>query len=280
VHLDGLFCREVGEGPPLVAVHGGPDFDHCYFLPELDRLADSFRLVYYDQRGRGRSAAGVRPEDVTLRSEIEDLDRVRSHFGPESVAVLGHSWGGVLAMEYAIRHPDRVTRLILLDTGPAAAADWRRFREELARSRPADVDAMRAIAATEAYLRGDLEAEAAYYRIHFRITIRRPEHLELLVARLRSNFTEQGVVLARAIEHRLYRETSESADWDLFPALGRLDVPTLVLHGEDDFVPVEFAARIADAVPGARLSVLPGCGHFTYLEAPEAVFEEISRFCG
>jgi len=100
------------------------------------------------------------------------------------------------------------------------------------------------------------------------------------VARLRSNFTEQGVVLARAIEHRLYEDTSQSADWDLFPALRRLGVPTLVLHGEDDFVPVEFAARIAEAVPGARLSVLPGCGHFTYLEAPEAVFDEISRFCG
>ena len=57
-------------------------------------------------------------------------------------------------------------------------------------------------------------------------------------------------------------------------------IPTLVLHGEDDFVPVEFAARIAETVPGARLSVLPGCGHFTYLEAPERVFEEISRFCG
>ena len=278
--LDGLFCRDVGDGPPIVVVHGGPDFDHCYFLPELDRLADAFRLVYYDQRGRGRSAAGVRPEDVTLSSEIDDLDRVRSRFGLESVAVLGHSWGGVLAMEYAIRHPDRVSHLLLLDTGPASADDWRSFREGLARRRPADVDAMRAIASTDAYARGDLEAEAAYYRIHFRITVRRPDHLELLVARLRSNFTEQGVVLARAIEHRLYEDTSESADWDLFPALRRLGVPTLVLHGEDDFVPVEFAARIAEAVPGARLSVLPGCGHFTFLEAPEAVFDEISRFCG
>ena len=277
---DGLFCRDVGDGPPIVVVHGGPDFDHCYFLPELDRLADAFRLVYYDQRGRGRSASGVRPEDVTLSSEIEDLDRVRSRFGLESVAALGHSWGGVLAMEYAIRHPDRVSQLLLLDTSPASADDWRSFREGLARRRPADVDAMRAIASTDAYARGDLGAEAAYYRIHFRITVRRPDHLELLVARLRSNFTEQGVVLARAIEHRLYEETSESADWDLFPALRRLDVPTLVLHGEDDFVPVEFAARIAEAVPGARLSVLPGCGHFTYLEAPEAVFDEVSRFCG
>ena len=128
--------------------------------------------------------------------------------------------------------------------------------------------------------RGDLEAEAAYYRIHFRMTLRRPDLLDALVARLRANFTEEGVLLARAIEDRLYEETSGSPDWDLFPALRALAVPTLVLHGEHDFVPVELAARIAEAVPGARLSVLPGCGHFTYLEAPEAVFEEISRFCG
>ena len=277
---DGLFCRDVGHGEPIVVLHGGPDFDHTYLLPELDRLAGSFRLVYYDQRGRGRSARGVRLEDVSLQSEIDDIDRVRGRFALESVAVLGHSWGGVLAMEYAIRHPDRVSQLILLDTGPASADDWRRFRAELARRRPADVEAMRAIASTAAYARGDLEAEAAYYRIHFRIAVRSPDHLELLVARLRSNFTEHGVVLARAIEHRLYEETSVSANWDLFPALRRLDVPTLVLHGEDDFVPVEFAARIAEAVPGARLSVLPGCGHFTFLEAPELVFEEVARFGG
>jgi proline iminopeptidase len=273
-----LFCRDVGAGPPIIVLHGGPDFDHAYFLPELDRLADSFRLLYYDQRGRGRSAEGVRPEDVTLRSELDDLDRVRSHFGLASAAVLGHSWGGVLAMEYAVRHPERVSRLILMDTGPASADDWRRFREELAARRPADRDAMQAIASTDAYARGDLEAEAAYYRIHFRITVQRPDHLELLVARLRSNFTEDGVVLARTIEHRLYDETSLSAEWDLFPALRALDVPTLVLHGERDFVPVEYAARIAEAVPDARLTVLSGCGHFTYLEAPELVYGEIASF--
>ena len=72
--------------------------------------------------------AGVRREDVTLRSEVEVLDRVRSRFGLESIAVLGHSWGGVVAMEYAIRHPDRVSQLILLDTAPASAGDWRRLR--------------------------------------------------------------------------------------------------------------------------------------------------------
>ena len=278
---DGLFCLDVGAGPPLVVVHGGPEFDHSYLRPELDRLADSFRVVYYDQRGRGRSAEGVRPEDVSLRSEIEDVDRVRSEFGFESVAVLGHSWGGVLAMEYAVRHPDRVSQLIVMDTAPASADDWRLLREAFARNRPAaDRAAMDALASTDAYARGDLDAEAAYYRIHFRMTLRQHDLLEALVVRLLSNYSADGVLLARAIEARLSEETSRSTDWDLFPALRRLDVPTLIVHGEHDFIPVELAQRIADAVPRARLAVLPGCGHFTFLEAPQTVSEEITRFCG
>jgi proline iminopeptidase len=277
--VDPLFCRDVGAGHPIVVVHGGPDFDHSYFLPELDRLADSFRLVYYDQRGRGKSAEGVRPEDVTLTSELDDLDAIRRRSGLESVAVLGHSWGGVLAMAYAIRQPGRVSHLILMDTGPASAGDWRFLREELARRRdPRDQEEMNAIVATDEYARGDLEAETEYYRRHFRMTLRDSELLEALVARLRANFTEDGVVLARTIEHRLYDETSLAPGWDLVPRLRELDVPTLLLHGEHDFVPVELVARIADAVPGARLTVLPACGHFTYLEAPDAVHGELVRF--
>jgi pimeloyl-ACP methyl ester carboxylesterase len=73
------------------------DFNHAYLLPELDRLSDSFRLFYYDQRGRGRSSGGVDPRDVTLQSEVDDLDRVRQHLGVEAVALLGHSWGCLLA---------------------------------------------------------------------------------------------------------------------------------------------------------------------------------------
>ena len=72
--------REIGQGPPVIVLHGGPDFDHGYLLPDLDRLADAFRLIYYDQRGRGRSADQVLPEEVTLASEIDDLDMVRQHF--------------------------------------------------------------------------------------------------------------------------------------------------------------------------------------------------------
>ena len=82
-----LYTRESGKGPPIIVLHGGPDFDHSYLLPDLDRLASTYRLICYDQRGRGRSAAGVKPEDVTLESEMQDLDAVRRKYGLERVAI-------------------------------------------------------------------------------------------------------------------------------------------------------------------------------------------------
>jgi proline iminopeptidase len=198
-----LYYRAVGEGQPIIVLHGGPDFDHHYLLPEMDRLADSFRLIYYDQRGRGRSAGKVEPDEVSIDSEIADLDSVRRHFGLDSVAVLGHSWGGVLAMEYAARHPDRVSHLILVNTAPASAEDFVVFREHLRRTRPAgDVERMQEIASSARYQAGDLEAEAEYYRIHYRVTLREPERLEKLIGRLRTQFTEESVLAARAIEQR------------------------------------------------------------------------------
>jgi proline iminopeptidase len=271
-----LYRRVVGEGRPIIVLHGGPDFDHHYLLPEMDRLADSFRLVYYDQRGRGRSAEEVRPEDVSIASEIEDLDAVRRHFGFDSVALLGHSWGGVLAMEYATRHPDRVSHLILADTAPASAEDWLALRQHLPSTRATgDVERMQAVASSARYQAGDLEAETEYYRIHFSATVRRPEHLEQVIGRLRTHFTEESVLTARAIEQRLYDETSRSDGYDLIPKLHALRIPTLVIHGEHDFIPVALAAHIAKAMPRGRLVVLEECGHFAYLESPDAVHEHV-----
>jgi proline iminopeptidase len=278
VKVDGarLFVSELGDGAPLVVIHGGPDFDHVYLRPELDLLAGSARLVYYDQRGRGRSGAGVRPTDVTMESEVRDLDALRTHLGAESTALLGHSWGALVAMAYAIRHPDRVSHLVLLNPAPASRADWVLLGESFDRNRPPDDAARLAeVAETAGFKQGDADAEADYYRAHFRMTLRRPDLLEALVGRLRRHFTADGVLAARAVEERLYDETCRTAEFDLISGLRGLTVPTLVLTGEHDFIPLETAAHIAEAVPGARLAVLPGCGHFTFLERPDDVHAEV-----
>ena len=273
-----LYARDVGQGPAIIVLHGGPDFDHSYLLPELDRLSDGYRLIYYDQRGRGRSANGVRPEDVTLASDLADLEKVRQYFHLDSVALLGHSWGTVLALEYALRYPQRVSRMILMNPGPASAEDYRGLRKEWLEKRPEDMERRKAMAASTAYKEGDPDAVIAYYRIHFKPALVRSEDYEKIIARLQASFTREGILKARAIESRLMNDTWASPDYDLLPKIKNLRIPTLVITGDHEFIPAATSQHITQAIPNAQMVTLKDCGHFSYLERPVAVREQIDAF--
>ena len=122
-HLNGteLFYVEVGEGVPCLVMHGGLGGDHSALHPWLDPLGDVMQLVYYDHRGNGRSG---RPPSgmITFERLCADADALREQLGFEKVAVLGHSYGGFVALEYALRYRERLSRLILLGTSPT---EWR-----------------------------------------------------------------------------------------------------------------------------------------------------------
>ena len=273
-----LYARDLGRGPAIIVLHGGPDFDQSYLLPEMDRLADSYHLIYYDQRGRGKSANNVRPEDVTLASDVADLEKVRQYFHLESVTLLGHSWGTVIALEYALKHPERVSHLILMNPGPASREDYVQLRKEWLEKRADAMAQRKAIAETAAYKEGDPEAVTAYYRIHFKPALARPEDYEKLIARMRASFTKEGVLKARAVEDRLMQDTWASPEFDLIPKIKTLKIPTLVLSGDHEFIPAASAEHIAQAIPNARLVTLKGCGHFTFMECPAETHEQIDAF--
>ena len=273
-----LYYRDTGQGQPIIVLHGGPGFDHNYLLPDLDRLADVFRLIYYDQRGRGQSAWNAQPAAVSLQSEMDDLEALRTHLHLEQAALLGHSWGGLLAMEYVLRHPERVSHLILLNTCPASYDDFQLFEQQLAARDAEDAERMRVLDSDPRMAEGDLETRAAYYRLYFQPTLRPLELLDRLTAHLQVSWTRESVLIARATTRRLFSETVEMPGYDLLPQLTQLRIPTLVLHGDYDFVPVACAAHIAEAIPGACLVVVRDCGHFSYLERPDAVRTALSEF--
>ena len=264
-----LYAREIGRGQSILVLHGGPDFDHAYLLPDLDRLANRYRLIYYDQRGRGRSADGFGPEDVTMASDVDDVDRVREHFQLASTALLGHSWGAVLALEYALKQPARVSHLILMNPAPASASDVAVLRTAYLAKLGAAMDRQREIAAGAGYQAGDPDAVAARYRIHFKPALARARDYEKLMATMKAGFIRQGsagILKARAIEERLMDDTWNVAGYDLMPGLASLRMPAVVIWGDHDFIPARISAHIARAIPEARLVTLKGCGHFAYLE--------------
>src|SRR5215813_13761967 len=117
-----------GAGVPLVVVNGGPGFDHTYEHATVpgttsawETLARNRRVVFYDQRGNGRSGALKPGQACGLAEQIEDLEAVRAHLGADKIDLLGHSWGGYLVMAYAARHADRIRHLITVDS---AAPKW------------------------------------------------------------------------------------------------------------------------------------------------------------
>src|SRR2546429_4231894 len=132
--LDGvrLFTRRAGDGPPVVVLHGGPGAHHDYLLPQYDLLARGRTLLYYDQRGGGRSPVG-RDTPVGWREHVADLEALRRHWSIDRPTLLGYSWGGLLAVLYWLEHPEQVERLPLVSPAPPRAASRARVKRPLAR---------------------------------------------------------------------------------------------------------------------------------------------------
>jgi len=116
------YYEVVGEGVPVVIVHGGPGLDHSYFLPQMKQLAKNYKLIFYDQRGMGKSSADFDGKQMTMDNLVEDLDGIRRAFGLEKMNLMGHSWGGLVSMFYAVKYPGRLQSLILSNTTPASSA--------------------------------------------------------------------------------------------------------------------------------------------------------------
>jgi proline iminopeptidase len=126
-----LYTRRVGAGPPVVVLHGGPGAHHDYLLPQYDRLARSRTLLYYDQRGGGQSPV-PRTTPVGWREHVADLEALRDQWGLDRLTLLGYSWGGLLAVLYALEHADRVARLALVAPAPVTAAGREAFETRFA----------------------------------------------------------------------------------------------------------------------------------------------------
>lgn len=252
-----LFERRIGSGPPTVVLHGGPGAHHDYLLPGFDHLAVNRTLIYYDQRGGGRSPV-PREVPVGWREQVEDLEALRELWGLERLSIAGYSWGGLLALLYALEHPDRVERVGLVSAAPVWKAARAEFERRLAeRNAAPEVQAAR----QEVQAGGLRERSPEEYRRRM---------FEFSVAGYFHDWRTAGELTRFRITGRTQQEVWESlGDFDLRPRLAGLGLHAVVLHGEDDPIPVAAAEELARLLP-APLHRIPACGHVPYVEAPDA----------
>lgn len=255
----------------LLVLHGGPGASHDYLLPQMLALAEDRKCLFYDQRGGGRSRHDDDREPVTAELLVREVAQVVEEFALDPLTIVGYSWGGLLAMLYAIAAADSDTmisprRLVLIDPAPITHAYRARFDAEFTRRQQGEeIQAMR----RELSESGLRESDPAAYRQRL---------FELGVAGYFANPRAASELTPFRVTGRVQQAVWESlGEYDVRDALARVDARTLIIHGRQDPIPM-LSSEEAAQILGARLIVLENCGHVPWVERPESLFQEIAEF--
>jgi proline iminopeptidase len=265
-----LYVDVVGHGDPLVLMHGGPSAD-LWTMGAFRRLADQHTLVFYDHRCNGRST-GPPASSMTWENLTADADALREHLGFDRWAVLGHSFGGHVALEYALRQPQHVSRLVLVDTG----ADARWARENAPRVMSERGFSAAQVELVRRWFSGEFEPRE-YLPIFWRISSAyMPNHGFIGMVR---ELAEGGWRSRIRAEPYLFAARSLLPGWSVVSRLGEITAPTLVVAGREDFVfPPECQRELVDGIPHAELVLVDEAGHNPQDENPAEVMAAVRAF--
>ncbi|WLD94372.1 alpha/beta fold hydrolase [Alkalihalobacillus sp. AL-G] len=260
-----IHVKIIGEGEPIVFLHGGPGSEHRFFLPHVLPLAEKYKLVLYDQRGCGQSEPAPNGR-YTMRDEVETLESIRRELGYEKINLFGESWGSMLALLYATTYPERVNKILLTAAVGASAEGVRVFGKELNR-RLSLVDKLKVSTI-------QLGRKMGLASIESELNVLDPYYLFSKDA-LNSKHNK---AINDTVNQSLGKDMMEK--YDVTALLDRLaNIPILIAQGSHDILTPE---RIKDLllkhIPHAELVEVKNCGHWTVVEKPDEMNEYASNF--
>ena len=268
-----LYWAEYGDpgAPPLLLLHGGPGASHDYLLPQMLELAAERRLITYDQRGGGRSRTDDDRAPIGWRDQAADVSSVAMELSVAPLDLVGYSWGGLLAMLYAIESSEGrlavpPASLALIDPAPVTRAHRDAFEREFAR---------RQAGPEVAALRDELQRSSLRERDPEAF---RQRSFELSVAGYFADPLRARDLTPFRVTGRVQQSIWQSlGEYDILPALGTLRLPAVVFHGRQDPIPLASSQAAARAL-GAECVVLEDCGHVPFVEQPTHLFPPLVAF--
>lgn len=257
----------VAGSTPLLCVNGGLLFSHELLWPALSPLAGRRQLIFYDQRGRGESQAPSEPRAARIEDDAADIPALRESLGLGRWDLLGHSWGGGIALLAAERDRDAVRRIVTVNAvGPDAS--WMAVLHDTALARlDAAERAVLGRFSSERLGSDDPDVQSAYARALYPAWFAERDLADYFAPPRSTSAT------GAAVAARLRRE---GYDWtQLLSFLAR---PALVIHGDLDLLSVDVARKLEVTLPRARAAIVPGSGHMPFWEAPERFFTLVEAF--
>ena len=264
-----IYYRLVGEAPEtLVALHGGPGADHRYLLRLAELAGDDLQVLFYDQLGSGKSDVPDDPSLWVVPRFVEELETVRTALGLGPVHLLGQSWGGILALQYALDHPEGVKSLVLSNTGSSVNEIFRGMTQ-LRLDLGADLCTRMLMHEGQ----GDMESDAyqamvmQLYARHLRRST--PFELDRSIREFEEIMVplmDLGPAYFAMWGPHEFLLTGNLADWDVTDRLGEIAVPALILTGWYDEIDLRCHRTLADGIPDNEFVIFGNSSHVTILE--------------
>ena len=254
------------EKPIAFVIHGGPGADHTSYKPTFSPLSQKLQLVYFDHRGQGRSARGLK-ESYTLENNVEDMEALRQYLGIEKIVLIGTSYGGMAALSYAVRYPESVQSLIVI----ATAASYRFL--ELAKVNLAKKGTTEQQAIAQLLWDGKFENEAQL-KEYFQVMM---SMYSITYKAETSGKSWNGAILSPDAINVAFGGFLRS--YNVLDQLHKITAPTLVIGGKHDWIcPPELSEQIAAAIPNTDLRIFENSGHLIRVDEPEALLDAIMVF--
>lgn len=264
-----FFIRQIGSGEPVLVCHGGPGLDHTYLMPQMGKLGKQARMIFYDQRACGLSGHIVDSGMMRLDTFIADMEAIRQHLGLEKMSLLGHSFGGFLAMAYASRYPDRISHLILMNSMPPTYTLWQQGNDALFNHiTPEQHQEITAVQQSDAYMLGEAKGYEDLFRVMYKLQFDNPALIDSLNITLQPDFETTSQTFNTMMPDMI--------NYDFTQKLQRLKAPTLVIYGDQE-AGADGAIRAFKTInPAWEVVKIAHCGHFPYIEA----MPELEKYVG
>ncbi|OEH93627.1 alpha/beta fold hydrolase [Bacillus solimangrovi] len=260
-----FYVNCIGEGEPIVFLHGGPGSDHRFFLPHVLPLADNFKLVLYDQRGCGTSEQS-KENNYSMSDEVDNIELLRIQLGFEKMNLFGESWGSMLALLYATTYPERVQNILLTAAIGVTSEGFERFEVELNDRLSADDKCK--LSKLEGYMKtGDAS-------IHDIFNVLDPYYVFSKVSLIHKSNTTYNRVVNECIGEDIRK------NYDINDKLNRLsNIPILIAQGSHDILtPSIIRELLVKNIPHAQLIEIEECGHWTIVEKPAEMINIAEQF--
>ena len=269
-----LYYEIIGKGAPLFVLHGSGG-SHRYFLPYMEALSDEYQLFFYDQRGTGLSDGHLDLAAISIDQFVEDLEALRVAFGLEKISLMGHSWGAIVALAYAVKYQTHLEHLILVDSIPVNnkfAIEFSKTYQERFQHLSADEQQELTTTCTRPVAELSPKVLTECNQLDAQLRFYDPAKAPVDLA-IDENTLENADTV-----NSLMRISFNKMQHDIETQLPTIHVPTLIIHGDFDPIPLKSSEYLHEQIPESQIVIIIKAGHFPFIEQPEQFVAALRTF--